>query len=336
LKENENQHQQEINQLNQSIALLSEQENHYKTEIDNLEHLIIDLKENENQHHQEIDQLNQTIALLSEQENHYKAEIDNLEQLIIDLKENEDQHQQEIGQLNQSIALLSEQENHYKVEIVNLEKTINNLKENESQHQQEIKNLTESISDLTDKETNYIQKIETINKTVNDQKEKEIHYKEELAKYIKEREKNHLQPAGKMEKSFNNNGKQQQVGNTRVNMGNFNSPINKEVIKQPNAFRFSIEPIQQKTTNNNFSMQTSHCQTLFPPNKPSYTEIDRTQQNYYSGIMSSYQKKDYPDTKLNNSNTDSLDIFYKKHPLYNLHSAAPKTAIDPFKNFRKH
>ncbi|MEI2472433.1 hypothetical protein V8V75_23200, partial [Peribacillus frigoritolerans] len=127
-------------------------------------------------------------------------------------------------------------------------------------------------------------------------------------------------------------------GNTRVNMGNFNSPNNKEVINQPSAFRFSNETNQQKNTTQNFNMQTSNCQISSPLNKPSFTEIDRTQQNYNSGIMSSYQKKDYPETKFNKTNTDSfsLDMFYKNHPLYNLHSGSQKTAIDPFKNFRRH
>ncbi len=129
----------------------------------------------------------------------------------------------------------------------------------------EIKNLTGSILDLKDKEINYLQKIETINKTVNDQKAKEIHDKDERTKYIKQREKkNHLQATGKMEKPFNNNGIQQQVGNTRVNMGNFNSPNNKEVINQPSAFRFSNETNQQKNTTQNFNMQTSNCQISSP------------------------------------------------------------------------
>jgi hypothetical protein len=240
--------------------------------------------------------------------------------------------------LNQTIDLVSKQESKYKAEIDNLEKTIINLKENESQLQQEIKNLTGSILDLKDKEINYLQKIETTNKTVNDQKAKEIHDKDERTKHIKQREKNHLQAIGKMEKPFNNNGIQQQVGTTRVNMGNFNSPNNKEVNNPPSAFRFSNETNQQKKTTQNFNMQTPNFQISFPLNKPSYTEIDRTQQNYNSGIMSSYQKKDYQDTKFKNTNSDSysLDMFYKNHPLYNLHSGVQKTAIDPFKNFRKH
>ncbi len=49
-KENENQHQQEIDHLNQTIALVSKQEIKYKAEIDNLEKTIINLKENESQH----------------------------------------------------------------------------------------------------------------------------------------------------------------------------------------------------------------------------------------------------------------------------------------------
>ncbi len=77
--------------MNQTISVVSQQENKYKAEIENLETSMIELSEKENHHlhvidnfKHDIENYTQTIDHLSEHESQYKLNIENLEQMITD------------------------------------------------------------------------------------------------------------------------------------------------------------------------------------------------------------------------------------------------------------